>query len=104
MTAATSSADEPFDEESPASFVFLWTPSEAVRERIAIGDLASFVAAVVDLTADYLATTHSPPLEELQVGCGLVPGPKLLCEVKTVPADESLLHSQELGRRIRELA
>jgi hypothetical protein len=89
-------------QQRPSDCIYLLTPDRDVRERMELEALARFVAQVNGELRAYCAAT-TVPLDELQVGCAVLPGGRLIIEVQALPAETRTLHARSITPRLRLL-
>ncbi len=91
-----------FEDNLPRDFVLLLTPDCHIQERIEGEKFLEFVESALKVITEYGSDPPST-LVELQVGCALLPGNRLIVEVQTRPAEVRSLHAKGLTPRLRQL-
>ncbi|MFN7732304.1 MAG: hypothetical protein ACK5OB_10380 [Pirellula sp.] len=94
--------DDPTGFDMPPDFVLLLTPDHQVRERLQGEQFIAFFGSVMRVITEY-CIQESATLVELQVGCAILPGNRLVVEVQTVPAELWSQPAKEITTRLRQL-
>ncbi|MCE2750541.1 MAG: hypothetical protein LW720_01490 [Pirellula sp.] len=101
-TSSTESRQDPGGDASDSDIVFQLTPDYHIQERL---DREKFIEFVESAFAIITECCNDPPptLAELQVGCAVLPGNRLVVEVQTGPAEVRSLHAKDITSRLRRL-
>ena len=101
-TSSTESRQDPGGDAPDSDIVFQLTPDYHIQERL---DREKFIEFVESAFAIITECCNDPPptLAELQVGCAVLPGNRLVVEVQTGPAEVRSLHAKDITSRLRRL-
>lgn len=101
-TSSTELPQDPGGDAPDSDIVFQLTPDYHIQERL---DREKFIEFVESAFAIITECCNDPPptLAELQVGCAVLPGNRLVVEVQTGPAEVRSLHAKDITSRLRRL-